>query len=254
MSEFVSPRGLCNPAGFGGTPIAGALIQVGGAMNTIANSFAPTPSGTVVGDVAQRGSWATVASGTTVAPSTPGTYKLRLTNPMGNALQKNVSGSLFYPVVALGIGTVRELTVIVEACAPSNYCTSKPSSSGCNPLMQWKGRPSASGPNNFHLRANSVQGGEAGLFLFSLAPGNTPFYGGTLCLGGSIKRTPVTTTGGTKGLCDGSLDFHMSQSYMAARGLTPGTIVYAQGWFRDTLQMDGTGVGLTDAVSFTICP
>ena len=91
------------------------------------------------------------------------------------------------------------------------------------------------------------------MFLFSLAPGSTPFYGGTLCLGGSIKRTPVTTTGGTKGLCDGSLDFHMSQSYMAARGLTPGTIVYAQGWFRDTLQMDGTGVGLTDAISFTIC-
>ena len=120
--------------------------------------------------------------------------------------------------------------------------------------MQWKGRPSVSGPNNFHLRANSVQGGEAGLFLFSLVPSSTPFFGGTLCLGGNIMRTPVSLTGGTKGLCDGVLDFHMSQSYMAARGLTPGTIVYAQGWFRDTLQMDGTGVGLTDAISFTICP
>ncbi|MDP6938334.1 MAG: di-heme oxidoredictase family protein [Planctomycetota bacterium] len=254
MSQFVSPNGLCNPAGFGGTPIAGTLIQVGGAMNTIANSFAPTPSGTVVGDVAQRGSWATLATGTAVAPSTPGTYTLHLANPMGNALQKNVSGGAFYPVVALGTGTVRELTVVVEACAPSNYCTSKPSSSGCNPLMQWKGRPSASGPNNFHLYASAVQGSEAGLFLFSLTPGSTPFYGGTLCVGGNIKRTPVTTTGGTKGLCDGSLDFHMSQGFMAARGLTPGTIVYAQGWFRDTLQTDGTGVGLTDAISFTICP
>jgi len=254
MFEFVSPRGLCNPAGFGGTPVAGDLLQVGGALNTINNSFAPTPSGAVVKGIAQRGNWQTVATGMAVAPSAPGTYKLHLMNPVGNAIQKGASGATFYPVVGLEVGSVRELTVIVDSCAPTSYCSAKPSSSSCMPRMQWKGKPSATGPNNFHLQASAIQGGEAGLFLLSLAPANKPFFGGTLCLGGTLQRTPALPTGGTLGVCNGIMDFHMTQGFMSARGLTPGTLVYAQAWFRDSLHSDGTGVGLTDAIFFTVCP
>src|SRR6186997_1703945 len=48
MTSFAKPAGLTNPAGFGGTVVAGKLVQVGGAQNTIANVFAPYPKGNVV--------------------------------------------------------------------------------------------------------------------------------------------------------------------------------------------------------------
>ena len=45
MLNFATPLGLNNPAGFGGTPSQGALLQVGGAQNTINQTFAAAPSG-----------------------------------------------------------------------------------------------------------------------------------------------------------------------------------------------------------------
>lgn len=254
MQEFVSPRGLCNPAGFGGTAIGSDQVQVGGAQNTISNSFAPTPTGNVVTGIAQRGSWQTLAAGTLQAPTTIGAYTLSLANVSATGLVPGNTGLSYSPVVNVPAASQRNLTVHVDACAPAPYCTSKTTSSGGLPLMRWKGLASATGSNDFHLWATDLQGDELGMFLYSLAPDNSPFFGGTLCLGGSIRRTPVMPTGGDKGVCNGSLDFFMTQNFMAARGLTPGTLVHAQAWFRDSLHPDGTGVGLTDAITFTICP
>ena len=48
IMNFARPAGINNPAGFGGTPSAGRLLQVGGAQNTMNSSFAPYPIGTVI--------------------------------------------------------------------------------------------------------------------------------------------------------------------------------------------------------------
>lgn len=51
MGSFVRNQGITNPAGYGGTGIAGKLVQVGGAQDTIGNSVgmvAPFPTGPVV--------------------------------------------------------------------------------------------------------------------------------------------------------------------------------------------------------------
>ncbi len=50
MLQFVSPQGINNPAGYGGTVISGDLAQVGGGQNTINNDItnAPFPIGTVI--------------------------------------------------------------------------------------------------------------------------------------------------------------------------------------------------------------
>ena len=55
-------------------------------------------------------------------------------------------------------------------------------------------------------------------------------------------------------MCDGVLSFPFTQSFMATHGLTAGTTVYAQYWYSDPLHPDGTGVGHTDAIEFTIAP
>lgn len=255
MDAFAMPAGATNPAGFGGTRIGGSLVQVGGAQNTIEQSFAPYPNGDVVLNVAQYGSaMATLATGSLVAPATRGTYTVALTNVVANAITADATGSPFWKVQPVPQGLHRNLEIVVEDGGAEIYCVAKVNSAGGTPRMQWKGRPSATGSDDFHLWATDVMGNETGLFLYGFAAGNTPFFGGTLCIGGSLKRSPVLTTSGTKHLCNGRLDFHMTQSYMALQGLTPGTKVHAQGWYRDPSHPDGTGVGLTDAISFEIKP
>jgi hypothetical protein len=113
--QFVAPAGLNNPDGFGGTPIAGALVQVGGALNTINNAFAPTPNGFVVTGFAQQGSPEVLATGTLTAPLQVGTYVLSISNVMANGLRDGATGTPFWTVDAVGQGTVTHLVIEVVA-------------------------------------------------------------------------------------------------------------------------------------------
>jgi hypothetical protein len=115
MQNFASPLGLNNPAGYGGTVSGGVLKQVGGAQNTIANFFAPAPSGTVVTGVAQPGAAAVLATGTLTAPSAVGTYVLTIDNMMANVLRSGQNGDPFWAVDPAGVGSKVSLTVEVRA-------------------------------------------------------------------------------------------------------------------------------------------
>ena len=119
MSNFVSPVGLSNPAGYGGTVIGGDLIQVGGAQNTIKNSFAPQPTGAVITGVAQPGFPATVVSGTLAAPDQVGTYTLALSELGANVIVQGDTGDPFWRCEAAGAGTLTNLTITVEALSGS---------------------------------------------------------------------------------------------------------------------------------------
>ncbi|HNO79011.1 MAG TPA: hypothetical protein PKN33_13205 [Phycisphaerae bacterium] len=65
IDQFKRNLGLTNPSGYGGTPIDGDLIQIGGGQNTIGNA-GPTlfPIGTVVTNIANGSEWVTLATGT----------------------------------------------------------------------------------------------------------------------------------------------------------------------------------------------
>ena len=118
MLSFDKPAGLTNPAGFGGTLMAGKLVQVGGAQNTIANVFAPYPNGNVVVDVAQLGQAVTLVTGHLTAPAAPGTYLLSMSAVVATAIQQGQTGVPFWKVEKAPPGILTPLTVIVSSLSP----------------------------------------------------------------------------------------------------------------------------------------
>jgi hypothetical protein len=117
MVNFTRPAGLTNPAGFGGTVVSGQLRQVGGAQNTIKNTFAPFPNGTVVTGIAAQGAPVTLASGQLVAPIAPGTYTLVPSAVVANVIRQGETGTPFWHVDRANAGTVQSLVVQVSPAA-----------------------------------------------------------------------------------------------------------------------------------------
>lgn len=115
MNNFDRPLGMTNPIGFGGTPSAGKLLQVGGAQNTWNNTFAPVPMGTVITNIAKPGNALVVVSGTLNAPMKVGDFKLTAENILANVISQGQTGMPFWKVEAAGVGSVTELTVTVSA-------------------------------------------------------------------------------------------------------------------------------------------
>jgi len=160
MASFAPPAGLSNPGGYGGTPAEGKLVQVGGSQNVIghgqwdceADDDCPDPStcvdlictaisgvplGAAVLGVAQPGAPVSIVTGSLTAPASPGTYTLRLTNPVGNVFEKGVDARPYWWNERVGIGTVSQLAITVEAgeeccaeyeacCLPENSCAMAP--------------------------------------------------------------------------------------------------------------------------------
>lgn len=87
---FVSPGGLTNPVGFGGTPTAAfdSLMQVGGAQNTIHNVNPPeAPTAWPIATGVAQGGFITLAEGSITLPSVDdGTYTITLSDGFGNVL------------------------------------------------------------------------------------------------------------------------------------------------------------------------
>jgi hypothetical protein len=115
MVNFNRPLGFTNPAGYGGTVLAGGLVQVGGAQNTIANTLAAIPTGSVVTGVAWPGTPETLVSGTLNAPAQPGTYVLSTANLFANVIRQGETGVPFWHVEPAGAGTNTPLMISVEA-------------------------------------------------------------------------------------------------------------------------------------------
>lgn len=53
--------------------------------------------------------------------------------------------------------------------------------------------------------------------------------------------------------CSGLVSFAFSHAYLFGQGLTPGTKVYSQGWFRDPAVF-GWGAGVSTALAFEVAP
>lgn len=254
LDQFVTPLGVNNPEGFGGTVRAGNLLQVGGAMNTIANTFAPVPTGTVVTGVAQNASQE-LATGSLTAPTAPGTYVLTVSNAFANALD-TLQPTGFWTVKPVDAGAPATLTVTVLECGVENFCQGKVNSLGCLPAISATG--SLANGGSVVLTANNVVNGQNGLFAWSLIEGNMPLAGGTLCVGQPLTRMLEPGTSGGAGApgttCDGSFSRTIGGPFVTATGLAVGEVLHGQWIFRDPFHADGTGIGLTDGIRFTVCP
>jgi Tol biopolymer transport system component len=144
-------------------------------------------------------------------------------------------------------------------CDPTvaKYCVAGASSSGCVPSISAAGTPSASAGSGFVLTVTSADGARTGVIFYGVAgPSLLPWSSSILCVRPPQQRTPMQSTGGTTGACDGvlALDWNAYVSqHPAALGNPFSGIetVWAQAWIRDPLAQSAN---LSDALWFQVCP
>lgn len=255
-APFVSPMGVNNPAGFGGTLRAGDLLQVGGAMNTINNQFAAAPLGSVVTGIALTAA-EELATGTLVAPSTAGVYTLTARNLFANALDAPAPAG-FWEVKAVEAGAMGALTILVLDCGAETFCEAKVDSAGCAPSITASGAASLGGSSSLTLTASNVLNRQFGLFVYGTELADDPAFGGTLCVGGNVVRLMEPTNSGGSGApgttCGGSFTRVIDGAFLAAAGFGIGDEFFCQWLYRDPLAPDGSGAGITNAAGFLVCP
>lgn len=255
-APFVSPMGVNNPAGFGGTLRAGDLLQVGGAMNTINNQFAAAPLGSVVTGIALTAA-EELATGTLVAPSSAGVYTLTARNLFANALDAPAPAG-FWEVKAVEAGAMGALTILVLDCGAETFCEAKVDSAGCAPSITASGAASLGGSSSLTLTASNVLNRQFGLFVYGTELADDPAFGGTLCVGGNVVRLMEPTNSGGSGApgttCGGSFTRVIDGAFLAGAGFGIGDEFFCQWLYRDPLAPDGSGAGITNAAAFLICP
>jgi hypothetical protein len=147
--------------------------------------------------------------------------------------------------------------------AAYTYCTAAVTTGGCTPLISSNGSASASAATPFTVSVAPVDGQRNGLLFYGLdnsgfspAPWGT---GGTswLCVKPPLQRTPLQSSGGTQGACDGGLQldwnsFVASQPTALGVPFLAGDSVFMQAWFRDPLAVKSTN--LSNALAFPIAP
>ncbi len=143
-------------------------------------------------------------------------------------------------------------------CAQKTYCTGKLNSQACTPAIVASGAPSASNAGPFDVSAFDLINNKSGMFFYGLSGRlNLAFQGGVLCVLPPLKRTMVQGTGGNPppADCSGTLAIDFNQWMQKGHGanlLPVGTQAWGQFWYLDPL--DPFGVGLSNAIEFTVGP
>ena len=134
------------------------------------------------------------------------------------------------------------------------YCTGKLNSNGCTPTLSWSGTAGSFARNDFVLEAEGVINNTVGLLLWGREAREIPFQGGTLCLGGPLRRGDLLFSGGNPSGsdCSGKLRFHVSRRFLQSPPIDGFESLHAQFWYRDP--SSSYGAGLTNAVQFGLCP
>jgi hypothetical protein len=158
------------------------------------------------------------------------------------------------PVYTHADGYVRVYST--KLLAPSTYGTPKVNSLDCTPELTWSGTPSLSGADDFVLRCSEVVNQKPGGAVWSESPALTPFQGGLLCVGSPrYVLAQMSSAGSPSGTdCTGVLTYPLTHALMQVHGMTSGMTICVQFYYRDPLHPDGTGVGLSAGVRFSLFP
>lgn len=160
-------------------------------------------------------------------------------------------------------GTYSSLLVLNRAPATISNdvaCPAKVTSQGCAPSISSLGAPSATIGDSFVLRAHSVVPSTFGVFVWSRTMAQIPFGGGSLCIGTPLHRLGgATSSAGSVDLAcaqqlTGTMTLSISKAQLAATGIAPGGVFFAQAWFRDPGFASPNDIGLTSSISITMWP
>ncbi len=185
------------------------------------------------------------------------TYNYRF-DTLAAPVQGTITVTLFKP------GTPTTVTFLADVpgtgCGSFTYCTTSTTTLGCSPLISGSGSASATATSGFTISCSNLEGARQGLFFFGQAQTNLAWaFGSTSsrCVTTPVQRMPSSLTGGTAGLCNGSLSIDWNAWRAANPGglgspYSAGQMLYAQAWFRDPPAP--TGTNLSNGLGFTICP
>ena len=141
----------------------------------------------------------------------------------------------------------------------STYCTAGTTINGCLPSISGSGVPSVSNGSGFVISVSNVPGQRYGTMMYSFNPVAvqwSPISTSYRCVAFPVQRFGDLSSGGTAGQCNGTLSIDFNQWYATHPGAmgapyVPGSILYAQGWFRDPAAPKQTN--LSNALRFTLC-
>lgn len=159
-----------------------------------------------------------------------------------------------------GSGRIDALAAVQTAIGNGNFCAPKASSCGPFPLLEGKGRPSATLTAGYVITATGMAGKQVGLLIYGdQGAANIPILGGSLCVASFHRAIPLVDTLGTMGQCNGVLSIDMNTYRAGILGgnpqaflSVPGTTVHCQMWGRDSANT--FGALLTAGWSYTVCP
>jgi hypothetical protein len=197
------------------------------------------------------GAWVSGSAGVSntlmsAIPAAPGLWKLRIYDGAGG-----------------DVGALTSFTIEGDSgpAGPVNYCTAGTSTTGCQPTMSGTANLSATFANPCSITASGVDGQKFGILFYSVSGQNGALWCATstsyLCVKAPTQRTPSQSSGGTAGLCDGSLTLDVN-AYMLAnpssvgQPFAGGNVIDWQGWYRDPPACKTTQ--LTDGLSMTVQP
>jgi Tol biopolymer transport system component len=90
----------------------------------------------------------------------------------------------------------------------TSYCTAGTSTHGCRPSISAGGLPRASASSGFTITVSGVEGQKAGMIFYGISGAQSVPFGATsstMCVRPPHQRTDVQFSGGTLGMCDGTL-------------------------------------------------
>jgi hypothetical protein len=135
------------------------------------------------------------------------------------------------------------------------YCPAGVSVAGCRARLSGVGEPSVIAGSGLSLVTSELDGLRSTVTFLSTshplvqpwAPTSTSF----LCTTPPVLRASVQLSSGSAGQCNGAVSIDAS-ALVAAAAWLPGTLVFAQTWFRDPLAPKASH--LSNAISFELTP
>lgn len=134
--------------------------------------------------------------------------------------------------------TLAPITNAQYCVNPQTYCTAKMTSQGQLPQIGSVGMPEIV-TNQFFVTLSQAPAHKSAIVITGATAQAMPFFGGTLCVASPFSRSQVLTTDSS-----GSLTYQVPLDVSLN-----GAKRHFQVWFRDAAHPDGTGVGLSNALS-----
>jgi len=137
-------------------------------------------------------------------------------------------------------------------------CPGGLTSNGCVAGMTAANNPSVTNAYSCYLDTVNVEGARNGLIFYGIyGPVSLPFGDSTMCVKTPTQRTPVQSSGGAAGTCNGvfSLDwnaYRLANPYALGQPFHVGSTLMLQAWFRDPPAPGGTN--LSSALMVTHMP